>query len=121
MHRALLPLLALAIAPIGDFEFFYGNFSRAVVRGEAAHVAALTRTPFLFEGKKLDSQAFQAAVPRLFDAPMRDCLRSAKVVTAGARRQIACHGSRLVFEEVSRGDWRFTRFESADGVGRKPR
>ena len=76
MKRALVPLvplLALAIAPIGDFEYFYGNFARAVVLGEAARIADLTRTPFLFEGRSLDRPSFEGAVPRLFDAPTRAC------------------------------------------------
>ncbi|WP_199554578.1 hypothetical protein [Sandaracinobacteroides hominis] len=111
MKRALVPLvplLALAIAPIGDFEYFYGNFARAVVLGEAARIADLTRTPFLFEGRSLDRPSFEGAVPRLFDAPTRACFRTAKVVTQGTQKMVFCNGSIYVFAEISKGEWRFT-------------
>ncbi len=106
--RAAPLLMLAAIAPIGDFEFFYGNFSRAVVLGEMDKVTALTKTPFLLEGRQLDAKGFEAAAPSLFDKPMRECFRTAKVVTEGAQKMVFCRGTIFVFAEVRKGEWRFT-------------
>lgn len=114
MKRWALPLLTLAIAPIGDWEFFYGNFARAVVLGEAPKIAALTRTPFLFEGRQLDAAAFEMAVPSLFDAPMQECFRKAEVVTEGKQKMVFCRGTIFIFEEVKKGEWRFTEIGADD-------
>lgn len=108
MKRLALALLLLAApAAAAPFEPFFEGFRTAVERGDAAMIAAGTQIPFLFEGKALDAPAFRAAVPRLFDPPVRSCFARARVVPDGALRLIFCQGTIFVFAETAEG-WRFT-------------
>ena len=105
--RAAVLLLLLGAAPADGFEAFWAAFRPAAVAGDAKAITARTRTPFLFEGRSLDAAGFKAAVPRLFDASVKACFRTGKLVTEGGQRLLFCRGTIFVFEEVG-GGWRFT-------------
>ncbi|WP_374387184.1 hypothetical protein [Sandaracinobacter sp.] len=108
MKRAFLSLLLLAApAAARDFEAFFAPFQRAVVAGDAAAIAAATRTPFLFQGRSLDTGGVRAAVPQLFDPAVRSCFAKARVVPDEEVRLVFCQGTIFVFAETADG-WRFT-------------
>lgn len=118
MRLALLLLPLLAAAPLAraepDFAAFQARFRAAVARQDAAAVAALTRLPFLFEGRPQDEQGFRRHVwPLLFDAPQRRCLLSSQAVSEGGDRVIFCAPYAFYFDATG-GDWRLREF-AADG------
>ncbi|MDQ8022331.1 MAG: hypothetical protein REI94_10860 [Moraxellaceae bacterium] len=75
----------------GDFNAFMTQFRRAAEQGDVPALAAMTRTPFLYENRQLDSAAFaRVAVPQLFTAKVRRCMNSASVHAEGMQRVVFC-------------------------------
>ncbi len=119
----MLLLSLLAAAPLAraapDFADFQSRFRAAIARQDAAAVAALTRFPFLFEGRPQDEQGFRRRVwPLLFDAPRRRCLLSSQAVSEGSDRVIFCAPYAFYFDATG-GSWRLREF-AADGEEAEP-
>jgi len=109
-------LLALACAPpswADDFAAFHARFRAAVATQDSAAVASLTRLPFLFEGRALESAGFQRAAPKLFSAAQRRCLAKAPALPEGDRQVVFCKPYTYYFGRAG-GSYRLLEF-AADG------
>lgn len=113
---AALPALA---APENTFRPWLDSWQAAVARADSQAVAALVKTPFLFEGAALDRAAFvQKAWPALFSSKLRACWARAKPVAEGGDITLTCAPYTLYFEPAAgaagRGAWLLREF-NADG------
>lgn len=123
MRRHLTTPLALAVSLLGgaaahaepDFAPFHAQFRAALQRQDALALAALTRLPFLFEGRAHARESFVRQVwPQLFSAALRRCLVQAPVLDDGpGQRQLFCRPYSFHFDARD-GAWQLREF-SADG------
>lgn len=122
MARFLRPLLSAALLwiPLGgaaapDFSTFQTQFRQALAQPDGKALAALTRMPFLFEGRPHDAAAFVHKVwPRLFTPALRRCLRETPAqAEAPNERVVFCRPYAFYFEARS-GRWQLREF-GADG------
>ena len=114
-----LLLAAAAIAGADDgFAAFHDTFRTAVARGDAQAVAAVTRWPFLFEGRALDAAGFRRkAWPALFTPALRRCWAQAPAqAEPGQRgeRSLHCAPYALHFD-ADRGRWQLREFSADAG------
>lgn len=98
------------------FTGFLTAFRSALVADDPAKLAALVRTPFLYEGQWLDAAGFALhAVPGLFTPEVRRCLLDVQPRIEEARYVIFCGPYGFYFgRDVQDGDYRLQEF-SADG------
>ena len=88
-----------------DFSRFLADFRHALAENDGARVAALTRLPFLYEGRGRDHAAFLAIYPELFKAPVRRCLARAQPIAEDGARVIFCPPYAFYFRP-EQGSWR---------------
>jgi len=104
-------------APVADplmdaFSPWITAWQRDVARGDAQAVAATTRLPFLFEGRRLDAEGFVRAVwPALFKPALRRCWAQARPQAEGSDRTLHCGAYTLYFEAGQRG-WALREFNA---------
>jgi hypothetical protein len=116
---SLLSLLGAApqtVARTETFAEFFVRFRAALASGRAADVAALTHTPFLYEGKQLDTAGFTRVVPTLFSAAVKRCFSTARPVPEDDRQVVFCKPYAFYFgrDEAAKGGIRLLEF-AADG------
>ena len=90
---SLLSLLGCGtqtVARAETFAEFFTRFRAALASGRAADVAALTRTPFLYEGRQLDTAGLTRIVPTLFSAAVKRCIATAKPIPEDDRQGVFC-------------------------------
>lgn len=108
-----LPSHAAASATaLSGWPLFESHWRAAMASGEPAAIAALTRLPFLYEGRSLGRAGFLQAVPMLFDAGTRRCLAGAPVVREPAEpgvRVMFCPPHSFYFD-ADGGAWRLREF-----------
>ena len=109
-------IFLLAIAPAGSAEIkpearsfaeFWTQFKAAVVKGDKAVIAGMTKFPF---ADKLQTKAdFVKQCDELFSAKVRRCFRNAKPVKADNRDSysVFCGETIFVFEKGKDG-YQFT-------------
>lgn len=101
--------------PVADphldaFSPWISAWQRDVARGDAQAVAAATRLPFRFEGRRLDAEGFVRAVwPALFKPALRRCWAQARPQAEGRDRTLHCGAYTLYFEAGQRG-WALREF-----------
>lgn len=100
------------------FAAFHAGFRAAVARGDAEAVAALTRLPFLFEGRSQDAAGFRQHVwPALFTPALRRCWAQARALAEAAQpaeRSLHCAPYALHFD-ADGGRWRLREFSADAG------
>ena len=105
-----------AIAPAGSAEIkpearsfagFWIQFQAAVVKGDKAAIAGMTKFPFADE--KLTKAEFLKQCDELFSAKVRRCFRNAKPVKDSNRDSysVFCGETIFVFEKAN-GEYKFT-------------
>ena len=113
-----MALLAMGChAPVShagaDFSGFLADFRHALAENDGARLVALTRLPFLYEGRGRDRAAFLAIYPQLFNAPVRRCMARAQPIAEDGAQVIFCSPYAFYFRPVQ-GSWRLVEF-AADG------
>ena len=109
-------IFLLAIAPAGSEEIkpearsftgFWSQFQAAVVKGDKAAIAAMTKFPFASE--KQTKAEFVKQCDKLFSAKVRRCFRNAKPVKEDKRDSysVFCGENIFVFEKGKDG-YQFT-------------
>lgn len=122
--RSRLAAAALLLATAGaagaddGFAAFHAGFRAAVARGDAQAVAALTRLPFLFEGRALDAAGFRREVwPALFAPALRRCWAQARALAEpgpGGDYSLHCAPYALHFDAAG-GRWQLREFSADAG------
>ena len=114
-------LLLAAAGPAGaddGFAAFHATFRIAVARGEVQAMVALTRLPFLFEGRVLDAAGFRREVwPALFTPALRRCWVQARALTEPGQpgeRSLHCAPYALHFV-ADGGRWQLREFSADAG------
>lgn len=87
---ALLAVSFAAQAGPDPFTAFHAQFRAAVARADARAIAALTRVPFLYEGRELDRAGVERIVPELFTPAVRRCFATAPAIAEEDRRVVFC-------------------------------
>lgn len=106
----LVPVFACAPAATGDgFADFWQEFGQAVAHDSEPAVRALTRFPFLFDGREHDASDFGIVYAALFDDATRACLPAASPVGEDAQYLVFCGTTIFVFGRDASG-WRFMEF-----------
>lgn len=106
----------LAIAPAGSVEIktearsfagFWIQFQAAVVKGDKAAIAGMTKFPFASE--KQTKAEFLKQCDELFSAKVRRCFRNAKPVKDdnGDSYSVFCGETIFIFEKAN-GEYKFT-------------
>ena len=105
-----------AVARTETFAEFFTRFRVALASGRAADVAALTHTPFLYEGKQLDTAGFTRIVPTLFTAAVKRCIATATPIPEDDRQVVFCKPYAFYFgrDAAGKGGIRLLEF-AADG------
>jgi hypothetical protein len=109
-------IFLLAIAPAGSAEIkpealsfaeFWIQFKAAVVKGNKADIAGMTKFPF---ADKLQTKAdFVKQCDQLFSAKVRRCFRSAQPVKADNRDSYSVFCGEIIFVfEKANGEYKFT-------------
>jgi hypothetical protein len=95
-----------------DNEAAMRPLRQAAAAADASAMTEVTRFPFLFEGQRLDREAFVArAVPALFTPAVRRCLRSAPPKPEDGRLVLWCKPYAFYLERDARdGLWRIAEF-----------
>jgi hypothetical protein len=73
----------------------------------------MTKLPFLFDSKERTRSEFIRIYDQLFDAKVRKCFASAKVLKEGDLYEVFCAKKIFYFGEVD-GGYRFTEFSADD-------
>lgn len=121
LRGALLLVLACMAGMVragdgADFAAFLRTWRAAVERNDAAAVAAMAHTPFLFEGRGHDPAGVaKTVVPALLTPPVRRCLVVAPPVEEDGRYVLDCTPYLFYLERID-GRWRWVEF-AADGEG----
>jgi hypothetical protein len=104
------------VARTETFAEFFTRFRAALASGRAADVAALAHTPFLYEGKQLDTAGFTRIVPTLFNAAVKRCFTAAKPILEDDRQVVFCKPYAFYFGRAQAGKGGILLLEfSADG------
>lgn len=105
------------IAPgaVATFAPDWTRFATAAATGDAATVKALTRFPFLFEGRELAADRFDSIWMGLFTPAVRECMGRAQPQTEENRFVVFCAPYVFYFDKGAEG-WRFSEF-TADPEG----
>lgn len=105
------------IAPgaVASFAPDWTRFATAAATGDAATVKALTRFPFLFEGRELAADRFDSIWMGLFTPAVRECMGRAQPQTEENRFVVFCAPYVFYFDQGAEG-WRFSEF-TADPEG----
>jgi hypothetical protein len=109
-------IFLLAIAPAGSEEIkpearsfagFWSQFQAAVVKGDKAAIAGMTKFPFASE--KQTKAQFVKQCDKLFSAKVRQCFRNAKPVKEDNRDSysVFCGETIFIFEKAN-GEYKFT-------------
>jgi len=107
--------VAASLAGEADFEAFLAEFRHALAVDDRATVTALTRLPFLYEGRYLAAAEFRSVIPGLFPPAVRRCLAKAPPLAEEDRYVVFCTPYGFYFGRV---DDRFLLIEfMADGEG----
>lgn len=106
-----------SIAPgaVASFAPDWTRFATAAATGDAATVKALTRFPFLFEGRELAADRFDSIWMGLFTPAVRECMGRAQPQTEENRFIVFCAPYVFYFDQGAEG-WRFSEF-TADPEG----
>ncbi len=91
------------------------RFATAAATGDADTVRALTRFPFLFEGRELGADRFASIWAGLFTPGVRQCMGTAQPQMEDGRFVIACAPYVFYFAQGANG-WRLSEF-TADPEG----
>ena len=86
---------------------FWTKFKAAVIANDKEAVAAMTRLPFLYEGRELTKPAFIQKFGVLFDVRAKRCFEKAKLVKEGGGFEVFCGKQIFLFDKVS-GAYKFT-------------
>ena len=92
------------------FDAFYARFRDAVVRGDAAAVAGLTRVPFLYEGAPRDRAEVARIVPALFPAAVRTCFGGTRPAAEEDGFVVSCPPYLFYFAHGGAQGWAFVEF-----------
>ena len=105
------------IAPgaVASFAPDWTRFATAAATGDAATVKALTRFPFLFEGRELAADRFDSIWMGLFTPAVRECMGRAQPQTEENRFVVFCAPYVFYFDQGAEG-WRFSEV-TADPEG----
>ena|SRR5215216_1534204 len=95
------------------FQSFWTKFKAAVTKNDKEAVASMTKLPFLFDSKERTRPEFIRIYDQLFDAKVRKCFASAKVLKEGDVYEVFCAKRIFYFGEVN-GGYRFTEFSADD-------
>jgi hypothetical protein len=118
MRRILAVILALVLlmpapawAQSDGFAEFWQEFSAAARKGDKEKIKALTRFPFLFDGKPHGVEAFDPIWQALFTPSLRACLGKAKPVKEYQATSYSAFCSKFVYLfDRAPGGWRFQEF-----------
>lgn len=96
------------------FAAFWQDFKTAIANDNKAAVASMTKLPFLFDGKELDSAGFVKNYDRIFDRAAKQCIaRSKPIKDQGAYYSVFCgetiygfakHNGRYKFDSIGAND-----------------
>lgn len=96
-----------------SFAEFLGSFRAALAAGNAAELATLVQTPFLYQGQSLDTAGVQRVVPELFTPALARCLATAEPQAEQDRQVLYCAPYTFYFGPTGAG-YRLLEF-GADG------
>ena len=99
-----------------EFDAFLARWRAAVAANDVDAVVAMTRLPFLFEGRDHAREGVaREVVPALLTVEVRHCLRTAAPLREDYRYVLACAPYQFHLGRVD-GEWRWVEF-AADGEG----
>lgn len=117
MRRFVAVALAVSMTSAhadDGFAAFLAQWREALARRDAAALAAMTQTPFLFDGGAQDEAGVaRVVVPVLITDEVRACLLDAEPVAEDDRRVLFCTPYAFYLQRVA-GRWRWVEF-AADG------
>src|ERR1044072_3139479 len=82
------------------FKSFWTKFKAAVTKNNKDAVSSMTKLPFLFDSKKRTRSEFIKIYSQLFDAKVRKCFATAKVLKEGDAYEVFCAKKIFYFGEV---------------------
>jgi len=94
---------------VAAFARDWARFATAAATGDAATVKALTRFPFLFEGRALGADRFDSIWTGLFTPAVRQCMGNAQPRPGEDRFAVFCAPYVFFFDQDDEG-WRFSEF-----------
>ena len=99
-----------------EFDAFLARWRAAVAANDVDAVVAMTRLPFLFEGRDHAREGVaREVVPALLTVEVRHCLRTAAPLREDDRYVLSCVPYQFHLGRVD-GGWRWVEF-AADGEG----
>ena len=99
-----------------EFDAFLARWRAAGAANDVDAVVAMTRLPFLFEGRDHAREGMaREVVPALLTVEVRHCLRTAAPLREDDRYVLSCAPYQFHLGRVD-GEWRWVEF-AADGEG----
>lgn len=96
-----------------SFDAFWAKFKAAVAIKDKAAVASMTKLPYEYDSKQLNSTQFIASYDRVFPKSTTKCFAKAKPVKDKDNYFVFCGESIYCFNKVQ-GKWMFTEIGAND-------